>query len=352
MISRKTLGILVGILVVLAVLSTVTRRSRYSTAEDGGFVTILGDSLDPASVQEIEAWLGSDPEEPVVLERSGDGWVVKSRWGWKAKPDMVKRLLDDFSGLQGELRASSEDVLTDFQADDEGGLHIVAKGSGGGELFHLVAGKSSIRGGTFVRKEGSDRVYLTQAGLRSSFGLWGEEPTAPDPKRWIELRVNQTDRTDVDRIVVRDEGSEIVLEKEFPMITPEPAAADSAAADSAAAASPPEPQPDRHNWTWKPDASGEFDKAKVDGILGTLCSLYAFDVADPDSAEAYGLTDPERSVEITLASGDTVSVVFGGTTDDGQKTYFRLGQDGKPAVIYTTTVDRIFQSRKDLKPQA
>jgi hypothetical protein len=357
MISRKILLVLAGVLVALGLLSALTGRSRYATAEHGGFVDLLDDSFDAAQVHKVRAWLGTLPDEPVVLERSGEGWVVASRWGWTAKEDLVKRLLDDFQALRGERRASSADVLADFEADDEKGLHVVAEAAGGTELFHLVVGKTSLRGGGFVRMAGSNDVYLTQSALRSSFGVWGEEPKAPDAKRWIELRVYQADRLDVNRIVVRDGAKELVLEKEFQLAAaaPPPAAAavdSAAAADTTAAAPAAPPGPDRADWTWKRDASGEFDKGKVDGILSTLCSLYAFDVADPDSAAAFGLDAPKRSAELSLQSGETVTIWFGADTEDEKKTWFRVGADGRPAVIYKSTVDRIFQKRQDLKPQA
>jgi hypothetical protein len=356
MISRKVLLVLAGVLVALGLISALTGRSRYATAEHGGFVELLDESFDAAQVQRIRAWLGSLPDEPVVLERSGEGWVVASRWGWTAKEDLVKRLLDDFQALRGEKRASSADVLADFEADDEKGLHVVAEAGGGSELFHLVVGKTSVRGGGFVRLMGSNDVYLTQTALRSSFGVWGEEPKAPDPKRWIELRVYQADRLDVDRITIRDGAKETVLEKEFALAAaaPPPAPADTTAPADTAGAPPPSapPGPDRSDWTWKRDASGEFDKNKADGILSTLCSLYAFDVAAPESTAAYGLDAPKRSAEIALQSGETVTVWFGADTEDAKKTWFRVGPDGRPAVIYKSTVDRIFQKRQDLKPEA
>ena len=120
----------------------------------------------------------------VELKRSGDGWVVASLYDWPTKADRVNDLLDDVTGLSGELRSSRSDVLADFQIDDEGGFHLVGEAGGGSELFHLVVGKNSPRGGSFVRAHGSDDVYLTSAAFRSSFGLWGDDPTPPEGKRW------------------------------------------------------------------------------------------------------------------------------------------------------------------------
>jgi hypothetical protein len=340
MMTRKTIGLLTGALVVLAAASILTSRQRYGAAEGGGFEELLGGTVDAGSVQTLRAWVGAIPDSTVELARQGDGWVVTSRWGWKAKKDLVDRLLEDLNGLRGELRSSSADVLADYQIDEQDGMHLVGAGAGGTELFHVVVGKTALRGGSFVRRDGSNDVYLCAASLRSSFGLWGDERKAPDAKRWIELRIVQADRADVDRVVIRDGKTEIVLEKEFPTSLP----------DTSGTAGPP--KPDRSNWTWKPDAAGEFDKTKADGLLGTLCNLYATDVAEPKDAAEYGLADGARSAQLVLSGGETILVRFGSTIEAEKKAYVRVGDDGLPGKIYQSTVDRVFPKRGELKPQA
>ena len=103
----------------------------------------------------------------------------------------METLLDDLSGLKGEKRSSSAEVLADYQIDEENGVHVVGAGTGGSELFHLVVGKTATRGGSFVRRHDSNDVFLAGASLRSSFGVWGDEPKPPEPKRWLELRVHR-----------------------------------------------------------------------------------------------------------------------------------------------------------------
>jgi hypothetical protein len=354
MMKGRTLGILVAILVVLGLLSWATKRSRYATVKDGGYEQVLTASLDRAAVQKIRAWVGTSPDDVLELERSGDGWVVASRWGWPAKQSEVDRVLDDLTELKGEKRASSEDVLADFQIDEEGGLHVQAQASGGTDLCHVVVGKAASRGGGFVRREGSNDVYLTQAGLRSRFGLWGDEPKAPEAKRWIDLKVFQKDRNEVDRLVLADGAKSVTLEKEIAMTepTPQPEAdsSDSTTVEATTEAAPEtSPQPDRTKWTWKPDASGPIDSDKADSILGLICSLYAQEVADPSKIDEYGLDDPSRTVTLTMADGNTETIAFGGLTEDEKRVYFRVGTDGKPAEINKSMVDRIFQDRSELR---
>jgi len=263
----------------------------------------------------------------------------------------VKQLLDDLAGLKGELRSSDEKVLPDYEIDETKGLHVVAATTGGTELFHFVAGKQAPAGGAFVRKEGSNDVFVTRASLRSSFGVWGDPPRVPDPKRWINLEIQRVERDDVDRVVLTADGVTTTFEKEFAMTAAVPALADTAAgADSAAAATPAVPTIDRTNWTWKKDARGEFDKGKVDGILGTLCSLYAAEIADPAQLDQYGFGESAKVAELVLQDGTTRRVEFGRDTPDAKRVYFRAG-DGMPAEIYKTSVDRIFVARKELSPE-
>ncbi len=350
MITRRTLVILGGALVVLAGISWLTSKKRYSTVEGGGFASVLSAKVDSTQVQSIKAWLGGKPDSAVVLERAGDGWQVASRWGWTAKTDLVKQLLRDLSDLTGEVRSSDPKVLADYEIDDEKGLHVVAAGSGGSEIFHLVGGKTAAAGGAFVRREGSNAVFVTRSSLRSSFGVWGEPPRVPDPKRWLDLEIQRVERNDVDRVILTAGGVSTVFEKEFAMTVPppvEPAAGDTANAPSP---EPAVPAIDRTNWTWKKDARGELDKNKVDGILGTLCSLYAAEISDPASLDQYGFGEGAKVAELVLQDGTTKRVEFGSDTADEKRVYFRAA-GGLPAEIYKSTVDRIFLARKELTPE-
>jgi len=349
MMKPKILAVLGGVLVGLALLSWATSRSRYSTAEGGGFETVLSAPLDAGSIARVKAWLGSSPDSVIELARAGDGWEVASRWDWPAKQDQVQRLLDDLEGLKGERRASSGETFEDFRIGDEQGLHLVGLGSGGTELFHLVVGKAAPRGGEFVRAGDSEDVYLTQARLASSFGIWGDDPKAPEAKRWIDLQVHKADRNEVDRIVLHDGKQEISLVKEFAEV--EPKSAEDDTSGTAAPVASAEPTVDRTQWTWKPDDGGAFDKNAVDGILGTLCSLYASDVADPANVASYGLDEDARVAELSFRDGTTRRIEFGAVSaaDEG-RVYFRV-DDGNPAEIYKNTADRVFKKRSDLSPK-
>ncbi len=333
---KKTLGILVVVFLILLVLSLLTTRRRLATTEGGGFVEIVPETLDEASIESIRGWIGSSPDTVVELKRSGDGWVVASLWDWPAKESQMTRLLDDLVGLSGELRSRKEAVFPDYQIGDASGFHLVADRSGGSEIFHLIVGKSSERGGCFVRTEGSNDVYITSAGLRSSFGLWGDEPKPPEGKRWADMQVFKVDTKDVDKIVLTSGDTETVLEKAFEI----PEVPDSVET----------PPPDRSRWTWKPDAAGEIDKAKGDRVLNAVCSLYATEAVDPAKIDSLGLGDGARVAELTLSDG-TVNVLRFGLEDEEKKRVYFQKEGTFPAEIAKTTVDRIFVTRDDLSPE-
>jgi hypothetical protein len=331
--------ILAVVLVALVIIARVTSQNRLATVEGGGFVELLP-GFDRADLATVRAWVGTNPDSSVVLSRSGDGWVVASDYDWPAREENVKTLLDDLEGLSGELRSSDPAVLADYAIADSNSFHIAGEKSGGSELFHLVVGKNA-RGGGFVRQAGSNEVYLTSKGLRSSFGIWGDDPKPPQAQRWLDLQVVKLDRNDIDKIVLKNGKSTMVLEKEFE----EPAAVSAAEGDSAAAPA----GPDRTKWSWKPDKKGPFHKVKTDGVLNQVASLYATKAADPKKVDQYGLDPAERTVEITLHDGTVTRLLFGTADQEGQDVYFRK-DSGPPALIHKTTVDRIFLDRKALLP--
>jgi hypothetical protein len=333
MIGRRTLGILAVALLVMIGLAWMTSQRRNAAVPGGGFVDVLP-GVDAGRISILRAWLGESTDDAIELQRSSDGWIVASAWGWKAKDDLVQSLLDDLAGLSGESRSTSPDVLADYEIDDETGLHVTAQGDAGSELFHLVVGKASNRGGCFVRRAGSDEVLLTSASLRSSFGVWGDDPKPPESKRWIDLRIHKAERNDVDEVVITDGGKPLTLEKVFE----EPAEEGG--------------EVDRTKWTWKPDAAGEFDKGKTDGLVSTLCNLYANDVVEPGDLDRYGLGEDARRAELTFHDGTTTKIWFGSTkADDDKFVYVRVGDEGDPAEIYKSTVDRVFLDRSELKPK-
>jgi hypothetical protein len=337
---RKLIGILVVLFVVLFLAQMLTDR-RGPTVERGGFESLVDPSLDMGSIDVIRGWLAASPDTTVQLRREGEGWVVASAHDWPARDDRVETLLDQLEGLSGEKRSSSADVLDDYQIGEENGFHLVAETAQGAEIVHLVVGKNA-GGGEFVREEGSNDVYLTRAGFRNSFGVWGESPTLNE-RQWVNTEVVKIDAGEIDRVALRSDGSEIVLERQFETLPP------SSGDDEEGVDLGGEAGLDRNQYTYAPDAAGPFDKAAADRIVRTVSSLHAYDVADPDSVDAYGLGDDADVVEIQMIDGTEHVIRFGEVTDDERQYFMREG--GKPARIHKGTPERVFVDRATLSPK-
>lgn len=343
---QRRMALLAIVLAVLVGLAKLTGDKRLETAKGGGFATLVGESVDMNTVDVIKGWIGAKPDSAVELKRSGEKWVVATRWDWPAKEPQVKSLLDDLTGLRGEQRPSNDKVLSEFQLADDNGFHLVGSKSGGSELFHLVVGKSA-GGGDFVRKEGSKDVYLSTKAIRTKFGLWGDDPKPPQQSRWVDLNVFKVDHATIDKVVLRSSDGEIVLERSFaPLVAP--AGSDTAGPVVDVGA----PAVDRTNYTYRADGKGAIDKNKADQVVRAVSSLYAAEALDPSRNLAeLGLSPPERIVEVTDSTGTTTRILFGKPATDPNRLYFQL-EGRPPAEINKATVERIFADRKSLAPGA
>lgn len=335
---RPLIFSLVGALAVLIAISQFTTSKRLETAEDGGFADVLGKSVDTGTIHDIKAWVGFAPDTVVHLSRKGDGWIVASAWDWPADQNKVDQLLNGISDLKGERRSADTSVLEDYAIDEENGLHLTGLTSGGGEVFHLVVGKNSRSGGNFVRRAGSDVVYTTRESMRSNFGLWSEEPKTPESKGWLDLELFRTDRLGIDKVSLTTEGKSLVLTKTFEEQPP----------DSNGVV----PPPNRNVWAWEASDGDDVYKPKADNVVGALAAIRAAEAVDPTQIEAYGLGEGARIAEITLEDGTVHTFRFGDVSDEDESRVYVMVEEGRPALIYKSIVDRIFVSRSDLRPPA
>jgi hypothetical protein len=86
-------------------------------------------------------------------------------------------------------------------------------------------------------------------------------------------------------------------------------------------------------WYYSPDVNFPLAQSKLESIVSTLTSLTAVRSFEPgDSLSAYGLEKPSYTLTAADADGNTLTLLFGGTTDDN---CYAMEQDGK--LIYTIT---------------
>ena len=345
MINNRTLIILALVLILLGGLSFWQQASHRTRTSLPSASTVLAGEFSRDDLNRLTLGQGGT-DVSLEMKKTPAGWVVSSSWDVPANPERIDALLRTLSGLAGEFRSDNADVLADYGLADDRAVHIRGYGEQG-EAFGLEVGNASQgQPGNFVRIPGSDAVYLTQNGVLSQLGIYGE-PTAPQARHFLDLQAVKEDRLTVDRVILQDGGTVLEMAKEFAEVP-------AAEGDTTGAG----PQIDRLTWEWKlvQPRQAALAKTKADGVLGTLVNIRAADVDDPGRpADDYGLGQPLRSATLVLEDGRQIVLEFGAHREaDGDKaagTWMRIQGQSTVWVVTDYTTKNIFKTVEDLLPE-
>ncbi|MDD5080228.1 MAG: hypothetical protein PHH68_07930 [Candidatus Omnitrophica bacterium] len=184
--SAKKLIILViavaALFVLVLVKKAVVRKdiANRDTAQEVEFELIK--DLPESFISRVIAYKGSDEANKVIISRNSEGvWMLDEKTGIKARKEAIDNLFSLLKGLKGEVRAQTKEVFSDFQIDDQSGLHLILEQEGGKALKHLVV--SFLQPGwnkNFIRLFDSQKVVLVSRNIPAIFGLYGKN-TKLDP---------------------------------------------------------------------------------------------------------------------------------------------------------------------------
>jgi len=279
MLKNRNILILAAVLVVLGGISLVQKAGHRKSTSRPTTEKVVEGAFTADQLDRITLGMGTD-EEAVVLLSTPIGWVVASAWDTPANTQRIDALLSSVSELSGEFRSDKESVLADYGLAEDSAVKVRAYDKDGNLAMAVdVGGKSERSPGNFIKRPGSNAVYLSQVNLLSQMGLY-DGPALPGNKHFLELQAVRQDRQDVDRIILNNGGQVIEMAKEF--AEEKPVAGDAVVADTTGAEVVP-PEVDRTIWEWKLTApqSKALAKTKADGVLGSLVSIRATDVDDP-----------------------------------------------------------------------
>ncbi len=341
MIKTKNLVILgVALAVLLGI--NLMQKNRHTKATNQSSVAVLVTAgLVPDDLSRITLGLGTETEA-VVLSNTPTGWTVDTAWQADASQERVDTLVRNLTGLTGEFRSDSAEVLADYGLADTSAVHIRAYNPAGEVVMALDVGNKPERyPGNFVRRPDDNEVYVSQKNILAQLGLYGG-PELPQNRYFLELQAMKEDRLEVDAITVTDAGHSLKLVKEF--ATNEP--------DSSGAA----PTVDRNTWEWRLDGKPgtALAKSKVDAVLNSMVAVRATDLVDPAADLAgYGLADPGRRAELHLQDGRTIVMVFGDTREAEGKapagTFMQVEGSDTVWVVTDYAVKNIFKPLDELK---
>jgi hypothetical protein len=335
--SPKRLLPLVIILLVLGVLAFLFKRPPAPTqlADEVGLERLVPQTLHTDSIRGFDLYQGARPQEVVRLRQRDGAWVVNSHFDTPGNSSKIQQLLTQLSTLQGELRADSTALLSDFQLTDEQALHLqVYTVTPDKPALHLLAGKGG-GGNGFMRRAGEGRVYSVNLHLQSLAGLSsGTTPPTLSAKPWLELRIQNVPKEQI-----------IALELHSPTrglrFTTQPAAVPAGSPEAPQASAAP-------TWTLvAPALTYSVKSDAVESLVTTLRTLQGDDVVDPARVGEYGLEAPPYRAMLTVQPGGQEArqaVLFLGheVADKPGSRYARLDNAGPVYTVPQWVIQRLF----------
>ncbi len=343
--SKRNLYLLGISVIVLIGLSLVQKTSHDRATSASDTDNVLDAVFVAEDINRVTIAHAADSTE-VVLERLPDHWVARSAWSHPVDGRKIDELLEILDGLSGQYRSDNPEILVDYGlGPDAGSVTVTLYGKEWEPVYALEIGRKSERGaGAFVRDPAGDAVFMTSANVLGRLGMFAG-PAAPEDKFFLDLKVFDCAREDVDAITLYDGETTLALEKVF--AAPEPAEGDTVAA-----------APDRSTWEWvlvSPERR-PLAKSKVDGVMNALTNVQAAGVDDPAATmETYGLWKAQRRVEVALADGSMFELRIGDLreNEDGTKDYYMMtSQDRTIWTLREYKVDQVFKKLEDLLPES
>ncbi|MBP1646866.1 MAG: hypothetical protein H6Q30_311 [Bacteroidetes bacterium] len=162
---KRTTWILVGTVIALAIIAFFVLRQpgEVSTTEGSGTMLV---SYDSATVDRLEV---NASGTSVVLEKQGNGWMLTSPLRYRADQTVVTAAVGKGKNIEVKnVVSSNPEKQRVFQVDSSGTL--VQMYAGGNLVAAFRVGKPSASyTETYVRREGSDDVYLADGMFSYTF---------------------------------------------------------------------------------------------------------------------------------------------------------------------------------------
>jgi len=301
----KRIIALIFVLAALIVMYFIIQGREESESSGSRVENFLG--MDTTRVSKIVlSRFGSE----ISLSRVGDVWYVLGEESRRAEDGAMRQLLASLSALTvGSVISDNPANQMKFQVDSLTGSTVRVFESG--ELASsLVIGIAAPNfGSTYVRRPGSNDVYLAEGMLSHLFNR--------PPNSWLDKTVSTLPRDGVT-------GVDVVLEGESFSL----ALSDTIWSISKAGSEGTEP----------------VSNLQIGTYLDRLCGLKADDFAAKADTSEYSFD--EAFVEVSLHSSDgSVLVVEGAAPkEDAHMYYIRLKDDSTVFVVYSPTWDILTRS--------
>jgi hypothetical protein len=319
---NRTQWILVGLLAVqILLLAVVGPGSGTAGAGTPQALLPMLEGLDPTRVR-----IDEGSEKTLVLEKSGDSWVLPDTDAYPASGQRVNDLIENLEGLRVRrpIVSSGRYHGTLKVAEDDNERRVRIWADNDDPAVDVFLGTSSNYRVSHVRLDGDDRVFevrgLSAADLQTR------------PNAWIDAKLVNTAFADIIGIRVNNEHGKVELTKD-----------------------------DLGNWgvVGGLPTGRNLDPSATDSWIRSLGNLRVAEPAGRVTTESYGLDTPVASVEIDYSTpplGDeepvsgTVTIRLGAiaTEDDSGsegRRYAALDGSGHAVVLGKWDAEKIVDKK-------
>jgi hypothetical protein len=187
---KQSTWILLGILLVLIVAAylVLQRTGERSTSGSTGKMLVEYDS---AAVDKIDI---SGPSGHVVLERQGGAWMLTDPLRYKADPGLVGSAISAGNKIElTSLISTNPEKQGLFKLDSTGTLVKIME-QGSEKAVFLIGKPGPSYTETYVRREGSDNVYLAAGYFSTAFSRRGND--------WRDKTIFKTDEDAINSVTM------------------------------------------------------------------------------------------------------------------------------------------------------
>lgn len=302
---KKSTLILAVIFVVLVVIVLLTRQGPK--VERGALASRL-EALDTLTISQVAI---TQPDEELILTKSGQEWMITSPFEYKANQDFVRQMLKTFVEMRVESSISENPEKHGKFEVDTAGTEVVFY-AGDEKLISLIVGKTSQDySHTYIRETDLPEVFLVKGVLSGQLNR--------NLDSWRDKTIFAAEKTDITQIALVYPEEVITL-----------------------------------YWTggtWT-ISSGEIDnlvadQQTVDRMLTTLSNFKASLFPKEEEYEGVNFDQPEFQIDITAVDGTTVLRMV---EEKEQNRYF-VHKVGDPTIyqVYKGTINNLMKKVDDLK---
>jgi hypothetical protein len=317
---NRPIYIMTGVLLVGALAYFLVSRDPYRVEEKEKFLTV-----DTSKVNHIHL---STKEGAVTLKKTGSKWKLTEPIDFPANDSYVKTLLEKVGGLEYENAVtSSKDKYAQYELGDS--AIYVELGDEAGKKDKFYSGKpSSTYTHTYMRKEGSDEVWLVSGSPKSSFNRRLTD--------WRDKKVLELDKTMLTKILLKFPDETIELNRQIATQSQDTTLAGS-------------------DTTWMvTTAKGETfkpDQKPLNRIMNTITRINSIDFKDAPKDTMPSFSKIDFGVEVFLEGNQHEVIDFTPKLDgDGSRWFARKnGNENTIYVLYQSSVKNLMKRVPELK---